>query len=787
MHLLQSLNPSQQEAVKHTDGPVLVLAGPGSGKTRVLTYRIAYLIQEMGIAPFHILAVTFTNKAAREMNERLKELVGEEAAYALTVGTFHTTCARFLRHDIEHIGRNRDFAIFDSEDQQRLMQRILRDFHLDDQKYTPRSILGSISAAKNQLLSPETCLKHKTHPTRRDTVVKDCYMRYQELLRESNALDFDDLLLATLRVFEDHPDVLEYYHNRYHYLLVDEYQDTNMPQYLIVRHLAAKHRNLFVIGDDDQSIYSWRGADIRNILEFSKDYPEARIFTLEQNYRSTQVILDVAQAIIHTGTHNKKHLWTEQDGGNKVAKWEGFKPDDEARLIAEEIARLVNKEGYKPGDCAIMYRINAQSRVLEEALLEWGIPYQVVGGIRFYERKEIKDLLAYLRLLHNPSDSVSMERVINIPPRGIGERTLNQLAHAASDNGISIYHMLRLLESNKVFAEGQELPPDQANYDPSRYDLPTFTARITNALLGFLHMIHDFMYQQPQLNLVGSIDMLLNRLEYREWIQKSYSEDEATERWANIQELRTVAWEYCWMSQDAQLSTFLEEVSLITDMDRLNTQNDAVTCITLHQSKGLEFPVVFLPGVEEGMLPHSRSLSERDKELLQQKIEEERRLLYVGVTRAKERLYLLHAFQRITYGRVDQVSPSRFLANIPPHLLNHRKREKAKSSSPQRDMFSPRSPYAAARSSLKQPQQQSSTPALQGMQRRVVARPLKPDQVPGTQFVPGQRVHHHRYGAGVVVRSIRLEQGDEEVLVNFDGEGERQLIASFAQLKKVDG
>lgn len=788
LSLLQDLNPPQQKAVQATEGPVLVLAGPGSGKTRVLIYRIAYLINELNVDPYSILAVTFTNKAAREMQERLENLIGIEHARALTVGTFHSLCTRFLRHDIDHLGRGHDFAIYDSDDQQRLMQRILRELSYDEKKNPPRSILYAISSAKSEMIPPHHYLKDKPNPGKRDIIVAECYVRYQHLLAESNALDFDDLLLETVRLFQEQPQVLAWYHERYTYLLVDEYQDTNQPQYHIVRHLAASKRNLFVIGDDDQSIYAWRGADVRNILEFARDYPDAQVFTLEQNYRSTQTILDVAQAIIHAESQNKKYLWTDKGGGLSVAVWEGYDPQDESQLVAEEIASLISNDGYALSDFAVMYRTNAQSRTLEEAFMTHGLRYQVVGGTRFYERKEIKDILAYLRLLVNPTDSVSLTRIINTPRRGIGERTIEQLNRHATASGVSIYHLLGMLENKSPESTQQPDAPQSTEQEP----LPTFAARIQNALRSFLHLLETLRAERYQRNLVELLDHLLATLSFHHALLDEYGEAEGTERWANVEELRNVAQEYTWMPQESQLTTFLEEVTLMGDIDRLDTRADAITCITLHQSKGLEFPVVFLIGVEDGLLPHSGAMKERDKDKLKEKLAEERRLFYVGITRAQERLYLLHCFRRFSYGGEAEVRPpSRFLSRIPPELMRKRSNREHKSSRTQQEMFSARSSFHSAPQREITAQEDIRTksdasPTSSEKRKKATTRSRsKRTHVPGVRFVPGMRVHHALYGKGTVVTSTLVE-GDEEVTVHFDEEdSERRLLASFAQLEKA--
>jgi DNA helicase-2/ATP-dependent DNA helicase PcrA len=764
--LLQGLNPSQRRAVEAIAGPVLVLAGPGSGKTRVLTHRIAYLIRTVGVDPYNLLAVTFTNKAAREMKERLEALIGHGPAQALTVGTFHSICSRFLRRDIHHLGRERDFAIYDGDDQERLMRRVLRDLNLDEKQNPPRAIHARISSAKNELVSPAEYAR--LNRTYFDEIVSRCYERYQALLRESNALDFDDLLVETVRLFDQHPDVLAKYQERYAYLLVDEYQDTNRAQYVLVKQLAAKRRNLFVVGDDDQSVYGWRGADVRNIRQFEQDYPDAQVILLEQNYRSTQSILDTAQAVINAGDKRKhiKQLWTENGEGLQVSLHEGYDQDEEASFVTDEIARLIATGDFSLRDCAVMYRTNAQSRALEEALIRRGLRYQIIGGTRFYERKEIRDVLAYLRLAHNPFDSVSLTRVLNWPGRGIGERSEAELTRWASELGVPVYQALAELD-----APGSR---------------PPFNSRTTTALLGFYRLIAELLEARRELPLLELIDRIVERVGVRDALIREHGPDEGEDRWANVEELRTVAADYMNMPREVQLSTFLEEVALVADVDKLDPAADAVTCITLHQAKGLEYPAVFLIGLEEGLLPHSRSTDERDK------LEEERRLLYVGMTRAKQRLYLCYAFRRTSYGRTNISTPSRFIADIPRELLKQPHKRGTAVVSPQASMFSgrggfgsgygggrgqPRTGPSAGRASSAAGASWGGPPASAAGRER---KPAGPTEV---SFFAGQRVRHATFGEGMVMSS-RLVDGDEEVTVSF-ADRERRLLASFARLERI--
>lgn len=733
--LLQGLNPEQRCAVEAGDGPVLVLAGPGSGKTRVLTHRIAYLIAAKGVDPYHILAVTFTNKAAREMRERLDALIGVAEAQAIAVGTFHSLCARFLRRDIVHLGCERDFVIYDTDDQERLMRRVLRDLNLSEKQYPPHAIHARISSAKNELITPQK-YAHQIQ-SYFDEIVARCYERYQELLREANALDFDDLLVETVRLFEQHPDVLATYQERYTHLLVDEYQDTNHAQYTLVRHLAARRRNLFVVGDADQSIYGWRGADKRNIERFEQDYPEAQVILLERNYRSTQNILDAAMGVINASPQRRriKRLWTDNGPGAPVILHEGYDQDDEAAFVADEIARLVASGAFTLRDCAVMYRTNAQSRVLEEAFSRRGLRYQLIGGLRFWERKEIKDTLAYLRSIYNPYDSVSLMRVLNWPPRGIGERTEGELVRWAATLGVPIYQALK------------ELEPEDA--------VTPFPPRTANALRAFLKLLDGLIAARRQLPLPDLITLLVERIGLREALFREYNAESAEERWANIEELSAFASRYTGLPLDQQLPLFLEEAALVTDIDRLDPEADAVTCITLHQAKGLEYPVVFLVGLEEGLLPHSRSANDREQ------LEEERRLLYVGMTRAKQRLYLCYAFRRVSFNRSNINTPSRFLADIPQALLR-------------------RSRQRSAATALSQSARASRHPNSAPCDRQAPVARSGPATV---SFFPGQRVRHGTFGEGVVVSS-RLIEGDEEVTVSF-ADRERRLLASFARLERL--
>jgi DNA helicase-2/ATP-dependent DNA helicase PcrA len=765
--ILAGLNPAQQQAVQTTGGPVLVLAGPGSGKTGVLVRKVAYLIDQLDVDPFTILAVTFTNKAAREMRERLNALLGDGRAAAITAGTFHSLCARFLRRDIVHLGRERDFAIYDSDDQNRLMKRVLKDLSLDEKKFPPRAIHSAISSAKNELIDPEAYAKQAR--TYYDEVVVRCYTHYQKLLREANALDFDDLLLETVRLFDQHPAVLNKYQERYRHLLADEYQDTNRAQYVLLKQLAGKYRNIFVVGDEDQSIYAFRGADIRNIRSFENDYPEAQIILLEQNYRSTQAILNVAQTVINQSNKRvrKKQLWTQNDVGTLVSLQEGYDQDEEARLAAGEAARLAAGGEFRLSEIAIMYRTNAQSRAVEEALIAQGVRYQIVGGTRFYERKEIKDALAYLRLAMNPFDSVSIGRILNWPGRGIGQRTEEELNRWASQMGVPVYVALQMVAEEVAFKQ-----------EPALDSMPAvspFAARTKTALVGFLQLIDSLIAARETKDLGELMDFLFDTLQFEDVLIREYGEEEGRDRWNNVVELRNVTTNYANMPRENQLPAFLEEVALVADVDSMRTDQESITCITLHQAKGLEYPVVFLLGLEEGLLPHSRSLDDAEA------LDEERRLFYVGATRAKQRLYLLYAFRRTSYGRTNISQPSRFLADIPKTMLHHMPKRGATTIT-QTNMFTARSRFADSGGARQQTG--STQPRAQFDQsNRASASPALNQH--SVAFFAGQKVTHATFGDGVVISS-KLVEGDEEVTVAFAGKGVKRLLASFARLEKSE-
>jgi DNA helicase II / ATP-dependent DNA helicase PcrA len=735
MDLLHGLNPQQARAVEAPDGPVLVLAGPGSGKTRVLTHRVAYLVEVRKVWPRQILAVTFTNKAAREMRERLDKILGPARASELTLGTFHAICARWLRRDAPELGLSRDFVIFDEDDQQQVVKRVLNELNIDDKKYKPSAVLNAISNAKNELITPDIYQP----PTYWHEMVRRVYPRYQELLRQSNGLDFDDLLLEVVRLLDARPEILARYQERYQHVLVDEFQDTNTVQYALISRLAAKSHNIFCVGDEDQSIYKWRGADFRNIQRFREHNPGLTQIVLEENYRSTQTILDAARGVIDKNVQRtRKNLFTQRSGGAAISVYEAYNQDDEAQYVVDTIQQLIKKQRYQLSDFAVFYRTNAQSRAIEDTFVRMGMPYRLVGGLRFYSRREIKDVLAYLRLVHNPHDAVSLARVINVPTRGIGAKTLETLDEASRRSGHSPYQLIH---------EAPNL--DQA--------VPGLTTKAKQALLGFAQLIDRWIDSPQRARSVAELlDLVLRDSGYFKYVNDGT--DEGRDRWDNIKELRNVASDYTQALGDDPLAHFLEDVALVADVDSLKDQVDAPVLMTLHAAKGLEFPVVFITGMEEGLLPHSRSLEDPDE------MAEERRLCYVGITRAKDCVYLSYAFRRSMWGSSDVATPSRFLNDIPKALI---------SGSASFADVRPREAAALRASTWDAPAR---------------AAPARPAAAPSRvlQFRAGQRVQHAQFGEGIVIES-RLDRNDEEVTVAFKKAGIKRLLASFANLQKLPG
>lgn len=718
MDYLSSLNPQQQQAVTAGLGPVLVLAGPGSGKTRVLTQRIAYLIGEIGVRPYHILAVTFTNKAAREMESRVVDLVGSQLN-GLTLGTFHATCARILRREAEHLPIQSNYVIFDTDDQLNVVKRSLLDLNLDKKRYQPQSVLASISNAKNELNLPDD------YPVMnyRDEVVKRIYHRYQELLLTNNGVDFDDLLLWTARLLEDVPEVREKYARRYEHVLVDEFQDTNLAQYILLRHLASVHNNIFVVGDADQSIYAWRGADYRNVLRFERDFPETQVILLEQNYRSTQAILDVAMAVIDRNPdRTPKNLVTMRGFGEKIVLHETYDDREEAIYVVDSIASLVARGQVHQGDFAVMYRTNAQSRLLEEAFLQANLPYKLVGAQRFYGRREVKDIIAYLRLVHNLNDEISLSRVMNVPARGIGTKTAIALRTNAQ----------------KVDMSPGELLLDLGGRNSQH--IGSFQSRMGVSLSKFGSLLVSWQAKFEELSPLELMDWIIEDIGYREYIDDGT--DEGHDRWENVMELRRLADEY----KEGSLEAFLERVALVSDQDTLDTDSKVPTLLTLHAAKGLEFPFVFIVGLSDGTLPHVRSFD--DPEGLQ----EERRLFYVGITRAKDHLYLILPLNRSSFGYSEPVDESRFLRDIPDELIKESDRSRRQSRITR-----------------------SGALRWEGRDKPTITQVEQ-------QYQAGATVFHPVWGEGLVLNS-RVQDDDEIVDVFFAGEGLKRLAASLAKLE----
>ncbi len=749
--ILHGLNAAQREAVEAVDGPVLVLAGPGSGKTRVLTHRVAFLIKAYNVPPWQIMAVTFTNKAAREMKERLYALLGEQFRQS-TIGTFHAICARILRREAEAAGVSPQYVIYDARDQLTLARKAIRDLDLDDKLFRPKAMLRRVSHAKNELLTPSDVVASNY----REEIAKRIYEQYQMLLTQSNALDFDDLLMKTVQLLRDDARARAKYQQRYSFVLVDEWQDTNMAQYELVKLLAGERANLFVVGDEDQSIYRFRGADYRNVARFKEDYPQARVILLERNYRSTQTILDGANAVIaRNRQRHPKRLYTDKQGGPQITIAEAYDEQEEGDMIVSEIRRLVSREGMRLGDCAVMYRTNAQSRPIEDAFVRRGVPYKLVGATRFYERREIKDVMAYLRLIHNPYDGVGLSRIINVPPRSIGQKTLGSLFGWAEELGIPAYAALQMLTG-----------PEE---DRERLQSP-FGTRARRALVAFVTLLEELIQARQRLNLLELLDLLLERTGYAASLQDGSEEGQV--RWENIMELRTVARDYADLPVETALTTFLEEVALVSDVDNLDEQVDAPTLLTLHAAKGLEFPVVFIVGLEENLFPHSRSMDDPEQ------MEEERRLCYVGLTRAKERLFLIHTFRRTIYGESEVRQPSRYLSDIPPQLIKGREGR----PEPRQTSLGMTGGRFLGRG------RPGTTPVSRFARADRAAGDAGPEtalQTATQRFRTGDQVQHKSFGQGVVIES-KLLDGDEQVTVAFAGVGLKRLMASMAPMEKIE-
>lgn len=784
MSIYDTLNPKQKEAVLHTDGPLLILAGAGSGKTRVLTHRIAYLIDECGVNPWNIMAITFTNKAAGEMRERVDNLVGF-GAESIWVSTFHSSCVRILRRHIENLGYTTSFSIYDSDDQKTLMRQVFKTLDIDTKQFKERSVLAAISSAKDKLITPEEFLLNAGGDFR-EKKTGEIYKEYQKQLKKNNALDFDDLIVKTVELFQNNPQILDYYQERFRYIMVDEYQDTNMAQFKLVSLLASKYRNLCVVGDDDQSIYRFRGADIQNILSFENTFPGTMVIKLEQNYRSTQNILDAANEVIrHNFGRKDKTLWTANGEGDKIL----FKQFDTAKDEADFVVRQIRDSGYSYQDQAVLYRTNAQSRLLEERCIFYNVPYRLVGGVNFYQRKEIKDILAYLKTIANGVDDLSVIRIINVPKRGIGATTIGRVTAFASEHSMSFYDTLK---------EAKQIP----GIGKAAEKISRFIAQME----VFRAMAYSEEYSMKDL-----IDHILEDTGYEEELQEE-GEIEAQTRLENIEELINKAAAYEEDSEHPTLDEFLEQVALVADIDNVDDTEDRVTLMTLHSAKGLEFPKVYLVGMEDGLFPGMMSIMSDDKT----EMEEERRLCYVGITRAKKELVLTASRQRMINGETRWSKPSRFINEIPPNLLDTDKLQPVFGKSKQDDPGDFGLPWdQGSKSGVSRfgmgynayASKTTSPPGNSGAGYKNAKnsgtggfgssmQSLEPKKKPGfgktftvqkaasLAYKEGDRVKHAKFGEGTVKEIIDGAR-DYEVTVEFDKGGQKKMLAGFAKLECI--
>ncbi len=757
--ILEGLNNKQYEAVVNTEGPCLVIAGAGSGKTKVLTHKIAYLMQEKNAKPWDILAITFTNKAANEMKERIEGLVGD-AVRDMWIGTFHSICVRILRRFIDRIGFESSFIIFDTSDQKTLIKACLKELGIDDKMFTDRAVQSEISNAKNEMLEPEQYLVRANGDFRKEKIAS-IYQLYQKKLKENNAIDFDDIINYTIKILLENLDVLEYYSNKFKYILVDEYQDTNKAQFTLVTMLASKNGNITVVGDNDQGIYSFRGADISNILNFERDFPGTKIIKLEQNYRCTGNILNVANSVIkHNEVKYDKKLWTENETGNLPKFYLADNEYDEGTYIVKQIEHLKREEYYKYSDFAILYRMNTQSRAIEDILRRENIPYKIVGGLKFYERKEIKDIISYLRLIQNQSDNLSLKRIINEPKRGIGKTSLENIEQLSNSNGVSMYEIIKNAEQyglNRVFLNSRE----------------------------FVNAIEELIAQKEELSISELIKQTLKKTGYVKALEQENT-IEAENRIENLDEFLTVAIEFEEEFAENKLSDFLEGITLSSDLDNMEEAEESVTLMTLHSAKGLEFPVVFLVGMEEGIFPGYKSIGE-PKEL-----EEERRLCYVGITRAKENLYLTCSKQRTIFGSTSCNPMSRFLKEIPKELLDGYEEEDSKKEfSDSKYSWTYGSKDNGNIKTYKITEQKSKVVAASGFMFRTADNFLnsltsnkKQETIDLSKYEEGVRVFHKKFGEGTI-QLVEPEGEDLKVDINFDKVGHKRLMAKFAGLEII--
>lgn len=733
---LNDLNKEQRQAVEKTEGPLLILAGAGSGKTRVLTYRIANLI-ENGVYPGSILAITFTNKAAGEMKERVESLIGEDAK-GMWISTFHSSCVRILRQDIDKLGYEKSFVIYDTQDQEKLIKECLKELNLDEKVFPPKDMIGKIGDLKDKLIDAET-FERKYGNDFKNRKVADVYSLYQKKLKRNNALDFDDIIMNTVNLFKKHGDVLNYYQRKFRYIMVDEYQDTNRAQYELVNLIAQKHRNLCVVGDDDQSIYGWRGADIRNILDFEEDYPDVMIIKLEQNYRCTKKILEAANTVIANNEKRKsKKLWTENTIGDNINFYRGNSDREEASFIVSEIQKM-KSEGISYNHFAVLYRTNAMSRIIEEAFVTVGLPYKVIGGLKFYDRKEVKDVLAYLKVINNPLDGISLERIINVPKRGIGDASIGRIKERVRENGMSLYS--NLLEIDEI---------------------EDLNKRAVNSITKFISIMNYFIMSRDDMKVSNLIKEVLDKTGYLKELEEENT-PESRGRIENLDELYSAAVEFEENSEDKSLSAFLERVALVSDQDNI-TEDRGVTLMTLHTAKGLEYDVVFIAGMEEGIFPHFSAQEDMDE------MEEERRLCYVGITRAKEKLYITCAKQRLLFGRTMFNAPSSFIDEIPENIVEN---------------LSPKQVNYNRVYSYEQPNRSPKTNYFSTPVHVNKPKPTPSGTLNGVDIRAGVKIMHKVFGRGLVISVKDAAGGDKQIIVQFDGIGLKNLLLSSAPIEVI--
>jgi len=739
MDLKSLLNKEQYEGATTVDGQVLILAGAGSGKTRVLTYRMAHMIDDLGVLPYKILAITFTNKAAKEMKDRVKALIGERAE-DMWISTFHSTCVKILRREIDKIGYKKNFTIYDTSDQKTLIKECMKSLNINDKDITLQEIMGKIGKAKDNMQSPTSFMREHERNFR-EKKIADVYEMYQKRLKENNALDFDDLIFKTVELFKSNKETLEFYQRKFQYIMVDEYQDTNKVQYELIRLLAESHKNICVVGDDDQCIYMWRGADIRNILDFEKDYPNAKVIKLEQNYRSKGNILDAANVVIVNNANRKsKVLRTEQESGNKIKVYRAYSDSDEGNFVASQINKIKKEENKSFKDFAILYRTNAQSRIFEESLRRNDIPYKILGGTRFYDRKEIKDMLSYLKVLVNPTDSISLRRIINVPKRGIGDATVNKVVDFADDYELPLWDALNTVRN-----------------------IPTLTARNCSGIEVFMEMMERFVDMSEVLPVSVLIETILKETGYIAELEKS-DEIEDKSRIENLKELVSDAVDFEKSNEDKSLSAYLEKVSLVQDTDKLEEEDDTIVLMTVHSAKGLEFPVVFMVGMENGIFPGVASFDSESE------MEESRRLCYVGITRAKEQLFMTSAEVRRQFGRTVAYPQSDFIAEIKPDLKEYVSATGGAQET-RKAMFKPESsfnnPHSLRGSSMNRPKPEPQRPT---------------STVSGDEVTMGRKVKHSKFGVGTVV-AIADTGSDKKLTIAFDSQGIKILMLSLANLE----